>query len=192
MTKAFAFKEWKLICDLLERGEQALILRKGGIAEGKRGFQWLHPEFFLFPTYFHEQEDQLRLPPNREISEAPTKDRDHVEIRLWAEIVETAELEQLEDALRLAPLHAWNEEVVRERFGWGEREGLSVAVLRVWKLAEPWVLRNRAAFGGCRSWLGLPAEEGLDPHWKNRLRRAGTDALENEALRVLRRDSSAG
>ena len=36
----FGFKEWTLICDALGRGEQSIILRKGGIAEGRAGFRF--------------------------------------------------------------------------------------------------------------------------------------------------------
>ena len=77
----FGFKEWKLVCDAMERGEQSIILRKGGISEGKHGFQWLHQRFFLFPTYFHEQTTQLRLSWEPDPNELPTKDRETVEIR---------------------------------------------------------------------------------------------------------------
>src|SRR5213082_2938121 len=49
------FKEWSLVCDALGRGRQSVILRKGGIAEGRGGFSFRHREFFLFPTFFHEQ-----------------------------------------------------------------------------------------------------------------------------------------
>ena len=58
-----AFKEWSLVCDALGRGEQSLILRKGGIAEGRAGFRFQHPEFLLLPTLFHEQAAKLRVPP---------------------------------------------------------------------------------------------------------------------------------
>ncbi len=34
-----AFKEWAVIVDALGRGDQILILRKGGISEGRGGFQ---------------------------------------------------------------------------------------------------------------------------------------------------------
>ena len=56
------FKEWALICEALGHGEQSIILRKGGIAEGRAGFQFKHDDFFLFPTLFHEQIAQLKLP----------------------------------------------------------------------------------------------------------------------------------
>ena len=57
---AIAFKEWSLVCEALGGGEQSVILRKGGIAEGKSGFGFEHGEFYLFPTWFHGQIDKVR------------------------------------------------------------------------------------------------------------------------------------
>ena len=56
-----AFKEWAIVCDALGKGQQSIIFRKGGIHEGKRGLQFKHDQFFLFPTRFHEQEQNIKL-----------------------------------------------------------------------------------------------------------------------------------
>ncbi|SVB17570.1 uncharacterized protein METZ01_LOCUS170424, partial [marine metagenome] len=37
-----AFKEWGVVVEALGRGEQIVILRKGGIAEGDSGFRAEH------------------------------------------------------------------------------------------------------------------------------------------------------
>ena len=55
------FKEWALVCAALGEGRQSVIIRKGGLAEGRDGFVFLHREFFLFPTFFHEQLVRVRL-----------------------------------------------------------------------------------------------------------------------------------
>ena len=54
-------KEWAIVCEAMGRGEQSVILRKGGLAEGRAGFAFRYAEFFLFPTFFHEQVDQVRV-----------------------------------------------------------------------------------------------------------------------------------
>jgi hypothetical protein len=160
-----AFKEWQVICDALESGEQSIILRKGGISEGKLGFQWLHERFFLFPTFFHEQVAQVRpgadgLPRS---FRPPRAGGEEIEIRLFAETLETRRLTDWAEIARLAPEHVWTESAIRERYEWGEDEpGISLARLRVHRLPEPWVLRDRPGFGGCRSWIGLPADEHAD------------------------------
>ena len=57
---AVAFKEWAAVCAALAAGRQALILRKGGIAEGPGGFRPEHDRFWLLPTRFHERPDKLQ------------------------------------------------------------------------------------------------------------------------------------
>src|SRR6267154_6698045 len=60
MNEVFAFKDWAALCDAMGQGRRSIILRKGGLAEGRDGFQFRHPEFFLFPTGYHEQFSKLR------------------------------------------------------------------------------------------------------------------------------------
>ena len=55
-----AFKEWHVIIEALGAGEQILILRKGGIAEGRLGFEVEAPRFWLFPTRFHAQLEKTK------------------------------------------------------------------------------------------------------------------------------------
>ncbi|HWD18423.1 MAG TPA: DUF1802 family protein, partial [Verrucomicrobiae bacterium] len=54
-----AFKEWAVVVDALGHGGQIIILRKGGIREGRAGFQVEHEEFLLFPTLFHQQREAV-------------------------------------------------------------------------------------------------------------------------------------
>src|SRR5260370_26406400 len=63
-----AFKEWAMVCDSIARGETSLIFRKGGIAEGRDGFQFKHQNFFLFPTYFPGQIKRPLLSPERTVN----------------------------------------------------------------------------------------------------------------------------
>ena len=58
--ESVAFKEWAIVCEALGRGRQSIILRKGRIAEGRGGFSFRHREFFLFPTFCHEQPEKVR------------------------------------------------------------------------------------------------------------------------------------
>ena len=54
-----AFREWAPVVDALGRGEQIIILRKGGIRENRGEFLVDHREFWLFPTQFHEAERSI-------------------------------------------------------------------------------------------------------------------------------------
>jgi len=154
-----AFKEWQLVCDTLAAGEQSILLRKGGIAEGKSGFQWQHDDFFFMPTRFHEQAEQLKEDASGKNRVLPDADSDEISFSLFARTQCTGRLTQWEDVERLDVFHIWKQETIRARFDWGDEPGISWAAVEVWKLPEPWVLKNRKEFGGCRSWIDLPGEE---------------------------------
>lgn len=167
-----AFKEWQLISDALASGEQSVILRKGGISEGKAGFQWIHERFFLFPSLFHEQSKQVKTDESggeRAIPEACTPEGE-VAFSVYIETIAAGRLTNWDDVLRLEPFHIWNEEIIRERFEWGDEPGLSFAVVKAFPLRTPWILKDRKTFGGCRSWFGLPEEE--NGGWKTHLETA--------------------
>jgi len=150
-----AFKEWSLVCDAIAEGRQSVILRKGGIAEGRDGFHWDHSRFFLFPTHFHEQADKVKLHP-----EKPTEPGDgSIHIRLYVETLNTGLLTDWDEIRRLDSFHIWSEETIRERFEWSDEPGISFAVIRPRLLVEELVLEDSSKYGGCRSWVDLPAEE---------------------------------
>ncbi len=154
---ATGFKEWKSVCNTLECGDQTIILRKGGIAEGKEGFLWKHREFFLFPTAHHDHRDQLKTNAVTENASFAKRSDGKIEIRLHARIIWSADLNNLEMAAKLSPYHIWKSEVIEQRFDYSENKGIRLALLRVSRLKAPWIFDDSSAFGGCRSWLELPA-----------------------------------
>src|SRR4029077_16387625 len=83
-----AFKEWAVICRALALGKQALILRKGGIAETSGEFEVEHTRFWLFPTYLHQQNDAFRAGalPLLEQAEAGRPPAGVVRLSLFAEV----------------------------------------------------------------------------------------------------------
>jgi hypothetical protein len=150
----FAFKEWTLICDALDRGEQSLILRKGGIAEGRAGFRFQHEEFLLFPTLFHEQAAKLKVPADTAL---PTQRADgQHEVRLHCRVEWTSDLTDWAAIQRLAPLHLWQESEIEKRFRQDDQQMVSLAFVRVSRLSSPFVFPNSPRYGGCRSWIQLP------------------------------------
>lgn len=147
-------KEWAIVCEAMGRGEQSVILRKGGLAEGRAGFAFRHPEFFLFPTFFHEQVEKVRLSG----PEIQTALEGEIEIRFYAKVIATAHITSWETAAALEPLHILQELVVRERFDYDKAPGLHVALVRVFRVVPRWVLPDLPAYGGCRSWVMLPSQ----------------------------------
>lgn len=166
-SNRIAFKEWAVICAALAEGRQALILRKGGIHEGHGGFQVEHREFWLFPTYVHQDEsgviedarpllDQVRCerPPD-----------DIVRISDYAVVEQALEIRDPAVALSLAGQHIWSAHTVDTRFHY-RRPGLYVLPVRVYRVPQPFELPNSEYFDGCRSWVELPMDlstAGLQP-----------------------------
>ena len=146
------FKEWALVGAALGDGRQCVIVRKGGLAEGRDGFHFRHREFFLFPTFFHEQVGRTRLPESTLPEQLPNE----IEIRFFAKIEETRVLEVWETVRALAPLHILQESVVRERFDYDDAPGVQVAFVRVFRLEPAWRFADAPRYGGCRSWVDLP------------------------------------
>jgi len=150
--ESVGFKEWAIVCDAIARGEQSIILRKGGIAEGRDGFTFRYPEFYLFPTFFHEQAEKTRG-ANREV---PERRVGEIEIQFSARLEFSAVVTSWETAKALEPFHILEREVVRERFEYNKAPGIHVAFIRAFRLSSPWTIPELPAYGGCRSWVKLP------------------------------------
>ncbi len=162
---SIGFKEWTLVCDALGGGAQSIIIRKGGIAEGRAGFRFEHPEFYLFPTLFHEQAAKLKLPPDTALP-APRADGQH-EVTLRVRVEWTQDVADPAVVRRLAPFHIWQDSEIEKRFQYelpsaksaaaeSGKHGVSVAFVRVEKLSAPFVFADSPKYGGCRSWIQLP------------------------------------
>ena len=149
-----AFKEWALVCEALGRGEQSIILRKGGIAEGRAGFRFQHSEFLLLPTLFHEQAAKLRVPAETALPAARTDGQ--LEIRFAACVEWTQDVTDWTKVQALAPFHLWQDFEIEKRFRQDEKQMVSLAFVRVRRLSEPFILTDSPRYGGCRSWVEVP------------------------------------
>src|SRR5262245_32765579 len=110
--QSVGFKEWALVCAALGTGRQSVIIRTGGLAEGRNGFAFRHRVFFLFPTFFHEQLARARL----STAVLPEASPNEIEIRYFARIEEARIMTNWAEVRELQPLHILRESVVRERF----------------------------------------------------------------------------
>jgi hypothetical protein len=133
------------------RGETSLIFRKGGIAEGREGFRFQHERFFLFPTFFHEQADRLRID-----SPIIEPEPDVVTFSAFVHVEFTRWIQDLSGLQPLSDLHILKPEVLQQRFAYDDPKGLHLAMIRVFRVAPVWSLPNQKSFGGCRSWVELP------------------------------------
>ena len=160
-----AFKEWAAVVAALGAGAQTIILRKGGISEGRGGFDPGRADrFWLFPTAFHAQREKLRPEaarffPSESAPDALAAVASGVaapRIDTYADLVAHRFVADWAEVAALAPQHLWTEATVRERFDWARPAGLHVLLVRVRRLATPLALPVGLDLGGCKSWIDLP------------------------------------
>ncbi len=154
-----ALKEWAIICRELAGGRQIILLRKGGIRDPSPGFSVEHREFFLFPTYLHENEEEL-VPSVR--SALPDVARAAapggiLRLDLYATVETVLEVENLALLHRLDGKHALVWPAVERRFHY-RRPGLHVIVLRAYRLPRVFEIPSLFRYDGCRSWVTLETE----------------------------------
>ncbi len=152
-----ALKEWAIVVDALGRGDQILVIRRGGISDRNRSFRIERRDFLLFPTHHHQHKESVSDPAQHRFAELDSDPRGGGQIRL--EYVASAagwwKISSFEDVRQLAGNHIWSEEAVERRFNSGRGEDLYVLALRVARLAEPTDLQVHPEHGGCRSWIDL-------------------------------------
>jgi len=154
-----ALKEWDVICEALGAGRQVIVIRKGGIAEGRGGLRFEHPEFALLPTFFHQQAE--RVVPEAGFAARQTGsagERESVEIRhaatlIWHKVVTDRTL-----LAKLQAFHILSPEEVEARFSQKPAPGVQIALLRVYRLDPPQRVPWQKSFGGCRSWAEMDAD----------------------------------
>jgi hypothetical protein len=162
-----AFKEWAVICAALAEGKQALILRKGGIAEEGGDFRPEHERFWLYPTYLHQQAKGIK-PEGESLLEATEAERPpagQVRIRHFVEVPGVYHVRELGPALLLGKLHLWSDDTVKQRFAY-RGPGLYVFPARVYQARQAVELPETAYYAGCKSWVELEKDlptEGAQP-----------------------------
>ncbi len=157
-----AFKEWTVVCQALAQGNQSLIIRKGGISEGKAGFSFEAKKFLLFPTYFHAQNDKIKSAQVELRAEHQLGDK--IELTHLAELSYATSIADWEKVQNLDSFHIWSEETIRERFDWQKKSDKSnsliqglihVAIVRIYKLPKPFIMTYERSHHGCKSWIDI-------------------------------------
>lgn len=151
-----SLKEWSTVIDALGRGEQILLIRKGGIADPTFGVE--AERFYLFPTYFHSGSEGARQ---------------SVMITHWAEVVKTWRVRELERLYALESFTIMNRENLDIRYRFREDQALHVLAVRAWRLPKPVTIAVTPEYAGCRSWVSIDDEIDVD---------GSTPALSEEEL----------
>ena len=158
-----AFKEWSSVVNALAKGRQILILRKGGIREDSGEFQVEHDEFFLFPTYEHQNKADLKPEAHKDLDSSiqlELSGTDELLLQYYVKTVGIIQIKEERELLRIRPYHVWSDEAVKKRFEYGRRKGLFAIAVRVFRLPRPHSVQIFPEYAGCKSWVGL--KEKLD------------------------------
>ena len=180
-----ALKEWAVAVWALERGETALVVRKGGIRE--RAFAVKDARFLLLPGYEHQRPELLKPEYRRLMREIPDlTDGGPLRFTSFAEVRGAYEISEPEALQAINPHHMWSPEYAGSRSRWRPTKPLTVLVLRTCILREPVELPHDEAYGGCKSWIELEepvSTEGAHPALDDE----GFERLVSPVLKVLRR-----
>jgi hypothetical protein len=158
-----ALKEWAIVIDALAEGGQIFLVRKGGIAEGKRGFELLHRRFLLFPTWEHQHREALQPRWRERFDALEPPDASVLELRYFAEVHDIAPAPAspaafLEDHDR----HVWTEEFFEKRYAYRPDLPLFVVAVRTFALPSPVRIPNDRRYQGCRSWVELYQDVAIE------------------------------
>ena len=150
-----ALKEWAITCEAIGRGDQILLLRKGGIHEDGKDFRVIHREFLLYPTYEHQKADLLRSEHQPALANLLEQPRDDKQITFthFARAEEVLELEEQEKVDDLAPHYIWTTDYAQSRLRWKPMLPLSVMLLRSYRLERPVTVPWIPEYSGCTSWV---------------------------------------
>ena len=160
----FALKEWAIIQKALLDGRQTLLLRKGGLMESKGGFVVEHPEFFIYPTYLHQQRKGMAPEMDDELnfllSSPPPSDK--VILSCYAVVQDVFQVTEVAVLLSLEDYHRYHSDEISRRFFYKGRPGLHLILLRLYRLPEPIAVPVKPHYEGCRSWVDLELEFPTD------------------------------
>jgi hypothetical protein len=153
-----SLKEWASAIEALGRGEQVILIRKGGIADPTFGVE--AERFYLYPTYFHQPDA------------AP--DNGTVDITHWCEVVRTWRVRELDALFRLEPHVVFPHDTLITRYSFRADQALHILGVRTMRLAKPARIAAKPEYAGCRSWVSIDDEIDID---------RSVAALSDDALR---------
>ena len=165
---ATALKEWATVIEAMGRGEQLVLIRKGGLIEPGSGFELVAPAFLFYPTFEHQAVNYLREPFRGyfEAAKAARAPEGQVRFHLFGQAVHSAPSHDPQVIKRLEPFHIYNDEFLTQRLKWQPEQPLMIVLVRAYRLASPRTIAVAPQYAGCKSWVDLEAPvafDGLQP-----------------------------
>lgn len=154
---AIALKEWATVLEAMGKGEQLVLIRKGGLIEPGSGFELLSKTFVFYPTFEHQAVSYLRAPYQRYFEEAAQRRAAEGQVRLELFGVAVASTRSTDPDLlgRLEAFHVYNREFLSQRLKWQPDQPLMIVLVRAFRFASPLTLPVLPRYAGCKSWVEL-------------------------------------
>ena len=161
---AVALKEWATVLEALAKGEQLVLIRKGGLIEPGSGFELVSPTFLFYPTFEHQAVTYLRPPYQRYFDDAVTRRSPPDQVRFELCGIAVSSVQSRDPAIveRLSGFHVYNEDFVTQRLKWQPDQPLAIIVVRTFRLAAPHLLPVVPRYAGCKSWVDLDTPVSLE------------------------------
>ena len=158
LESRYALKEWAIVGEALAQSRQIVLLRKGGLWDEDGHFALEHSQFWLLPTWLHQERGLVKAAHQdllEQTPRAPDESAKTAYLRHFARVERAWKLdEDAEIALAQVP-HIWSAQYLDLRFGYQPDKTLLCAALRVYIATEPVRYALRAEDLGCRSWVDL-------------------------------------
>ena len=161
---AIALKEWATVLQAMARGEQLILIRKGGLIEPGSGFELVSPSLVFYPTFEHQAVNYLRPPYRGYFDQAIRQRPQDGRLRIELAGVAVSSVQSRDPAVveRLSAFHIYNQEFVSQRLKWQPEQPLVIVVVRAFRLIKPCSLTVIPRYAGCKSWVELDAPIRLE------------------------------
>lgn len=158
-----ALKEWATVIEAMSRGEQLVLIRKGGLIEPGSGFEVVSPDFVFYPTFEHQAVNYLRA-PYRGYFEQAQHDRaaeGQVRFALFGQAVNSVQSLDPQAIKRLEDYHIYNDEFLTQRLKWQPEQPLAIVIVRAFRFTTAQTIPTTPEYAGCKSWVELKAPVAL-------------------------------
>ena len=152
-----ALKEWATVLEAMGRGEQIVLIRKGGLIEPGSGFELTAENFVFYPTFEHQAVNYLRPQFQRYFEDAAKRRAPEGSVRFELAGVPAASWRSSDPGIieRLEDSHIYNGEFTTQRLKWQPDMPLLIAAVRVWRLPQAQTVATTPQYAGCKSWVQL-------------------------------------
>jgi hypothetical protein len=152
-----ALKEWATVLEAMSRGEQLVMIRKGGLIEPGQGFELVAETFVFYPTFEHQAVSYLRPQFQAYFAEAASRraPSGQVTFELVGVAVSSWRSADVSVIERLKDAHIYNDAFATQRLKWQPEQPLVITAVRAFRLPQPLTVAALPQYAGCKSWVNL-------------------------------------